>query len=129
MSSALALLSAVAVARARRAARDVAVGGALVIVAALLAIGAIGCAAGVVWLALRPELGAMGAWGVLGAGLLGSSLLLVVGSTVWRNRSRRAAHRVAATVPDLRSVMRRNEWPLIAAGLLVGFLSGLHRRR
>jgi uncharacterized membrane protein YfcA len=62
---------------------------------------------------------------VLGAGLLGLSLSLVVGSTVWRNRSRR----VAATVPDLGSVIRRNEWPLIAAGLLVGFLSGLHRRR
>jgi hypothetical protein len=125
MSGALALLSAVAAGRARRAARNLAVGGALVIVAALLAIGAVGCAAGVLWLALRPELGAMGAWGVLGAGLLGLSLSLVVGSTVWRNRSRR----VAATVPDLGSVIRRNEWPLIAAGLLVGFLSGLHRRR
>lgn len=129
MNSALMALSAGAAWRARRAMRELGVGAALCVVVALLMLGALVCGAGVIWLALRPELGAIGAWAVLGAILVGLAVLLAVGYAIWRQRSRRAASRVAANLPDLRSVLRGNEWPLIAAGLVVGFLSGLRQRR
>lgn len=123
---------------ARNAARRTAIYLAGMIAVALLGIAGIGCALAALWLALRPELGRIGAWLVLAAILLAAGAVLAL--LLHRGRGKRAEPEdpsvaIHAALGELRALTQSSgaelkkaieghEWLLVVAALLAGILAG-----
>jgi hypothetical protein len=127
-------------AHAREAARRTAVYLAGLIAVALLAIAGLGCALAALWVALLPELGALGAWLVLAGVLLVAAAILAF--AIQGRREHREPEDLSAAVQaalgDLRAftehsgeglkkAVEGHEWQLVIAALLAGLLLGRRR--
>lgn len=121
-------VSGAAADRARRAAAELASQAAALLVSALLAGYALGCAAAALWLLVAPSLGAVGAWLVTAATLAAASIAVLLGLWLWRARRGRRIHQ-PPVANELANWLGDHEWTLIAASLLAGFLSARRRQR
>jgi len=126
-------------AHARETARRTALHLAGMIAVALLAVAGVGCALAALWVALLPEIGALGAWLVLAGMLLGAAAILALALQRGRHREHREPEELSAAVQaalgdiraftehsgeGLKKALEGHEWQLVIAALLAGLFLG-----
>jgi len=124
----MAAMSARLAVKARRTARTVATSVVIMVAAGLLVIAAAICLGAAAWYALLPEVGALGAWLLVGVALGILAICLLLTRILWLRRAR-AELPPAPGLPFGSGLSRGPDLALIAGALLAGFLAGRDRRR
>lgn len=101
----------------------------ILVVAGLLAVGASICLGAAAWYALRPELGALGAWLLIGVTLGVVATGLLVGRVVWLRQARAEPSPTQSPTFAGPGLLRGPELTLLLGALLAGFLAGRQPRR